>query len=286
MKKIRIQLQGGLGNQLFIWAIAHDLAINTGRKIQLEYIRDRKQRLDRPIEIKMLLEHCDHSISIHESSVLGVAFRVFDKINRYSELFATKGKKLVGIYDCTYPFETPEFKEKLPRIIRGFFQSYEMVERNAVPLEMELRSMLSSVKSYSYGQNSLVMHVRRGDTREIAKSWGVLSVQYYKRHHNDGEPVIICTDDESEVDTLLRTFPTATFLTPSTTSTWETLNVLTRAKKLVIANSTLSWWAAWLNSKISPDLVYFPDPWRPGERVTSEKLRINSVQITNAEFEE
>jgi len=285
MKKIRIQLQGGLGNQLFIWAMAHDLALNTGREVQLVFIRDWKQRPDRPIELVKLLEHCEHPISIHKSRLIGMVFRVLDKIGKYSDSLQNKAKNVIGVYDCANSFDIPEFKEKLPRVVRGFFQSYAMVERNAFLLEKELRSRLATEKSGRYWEDNVVMHIRRGDTRDIAKSWGVLTPEYYKRHHTDGESLLICTDEEAGISALQQTFPTATFLSPSNTSTWETLQVLTMAKKLVIANSTLSWWAGWLNSKIDPDVVYFPDPWRPGERVSFEKLRIDSVNFTAAEFE-
>lgn len=285
MKKIRIQLQGGLGNQLFIWAMAHELALNTGREIQLVFIRDRKYRPDRPIEIAKLIEHCAHQISIRESRVLSVVFRILDKITKHSKSLGRIGKNLVGIYDCDNTFDVPEFRGKLPRVIRGFFQNYAMVERNAILLEKELRCTLATEKTGRYMENNMVMHIRRGDTRDVAKSWGVLTPEYYKRHLTDGEPLIICTDEEAGISDLQQTFPTATFLSPSNTSTWETLRALTMAKKLVIANSTLSWWAGWLNSKINPDLIYFPDPWRPDERVTFEKLRIDSVNFTEAEFE-
>jgi hypothetical protein len=87
MRTIRVQLHGGLGNQLFIWAMAHEISVSTGSKVQLEYVKDRYQRDDRPIEIERLLESCQHKISINQSRSVGIFLRLLDKLGLYSKIY-------------------------------------------------------------------------------------------------------------------------------------------------------------------------------------------------------
>lgn len=285
MKTIRVQLHGGLGNQLFIWAMAHEISSLTGRKVQLEYVRDRYQREDRPIEIAKLLNVCAHEIYINQSKTMGRFFRVIDKISAHSEILSGVVNKVVGIYDCKTSFEIPDFSTKIPRIIRGYFQSAEMVEKNKLILEKEINSVLQLENSVKNFDKDLILHIRRGDTREISKDWGVLSVNYYIKQIDTNDSLAICIDDTKEVEALRSYFPNATFLTPANSTTWQTLKLLAEAKTLIIANSTLSWWAAWIKSKVNPKTIYFPDSWRPADHRTFENLRIDSVLLVKSDFE-
>lgn len=285
MKKIRIQLQGGLGNQLFIWAMAHELERTTGCAVQIKYVSDKLQRSDRPVEVYGLLQHCNHAISINESMVLGALLRAIDKGVKHSKFLGKIYQEVLGIYDCQSSYEIPIFDRKYPRIIRGYFQDLEMVERNSLVIQKELSSTLELVSAPLLPENTVVMHIRRGDTRTISESWGILSSEYYLKIAHESKSIIICSDDDSAAQLFVGEFPTATFLSPSNTSTWESLKILIAGNQLVMANSTLSWWAGWIKAKKNPNSVFFPDPWRPHERITFERLKLNDVNFCNAEFE-
>jgi hypothetical protein len=286
MKKIRVQLQGGLGNQLFIWAMAHELERTTGCEVQIEYVRDKFQRIDRPIEVYRLFQHCDHAISINESRILGLVLRVLDKGIKHCKLLSKIYQKVLGIYDCQSSYEVPSFAGKKPRIIRGYFQNLEIVERNSSVILEELGAALELVSARILEEDTTVMHIRRGDTKAISESWGILSSDYYLKIVDQTKSILICSDDETTARLFVGEFPTATFLSPSNTSTWESLKILITGNQLVMANSTLSWWAGWLKAKKDPRLVFFPDPWRPQERISFEKLKLNYVNFRTAEFEE
>jgi hypothetical protein len=285
MKKIRVQLQGGLGNQLFIWAMAHELERTTGCEIQIKYVRDKLQRADRPIEIYSLLQHCNHAISINESKNLGFILRIIDKPVKLSKFISRVCQKILGIYDCQSSSEVPNFAGKRPRILRGYFQNVEMVERNSSVILEELGAALEMISTCLLEKATTVMHIRRGDTKVISESWGVLSSAYYLKIVDQTKSLIICSDDDSISSLFAGEFPNATFLSPSNSSTWEALKILISGNQLVMANSTLSWWAGWLKAKKDPKSVFFPDPCRPLERITFENLKLNSVNFCIAEFE-
>jgi hypothetical protein len=152
-------------------------------------------------------------------------------------------------------------------------------------LEEEINAVLGFEKSALNREQDLVLHIRRGDTLEISKNWGVLSVNYYLKQVDTNTPLVISVDDTKEIEVLRSNFPNATFLSPENTTTWQTLKVLSEARTLIIANSTLSWWAAWVKSQKTPHTVYFPDSWRPGDHGTFENLRIDSALIVESDFE-
>lgn len=285
MKTIRVQLQGGLGNQLFIWTMAHDICAKTGRKVQLEFVKDRHQRIDRPIEIENLLEFCQHEVSINQTSWLGYLFRIIDKSGSYSLAFKDLLKRWLGVYDCKDPYEVPDFTDRVPRIIRGYFQSFSLVERNCKSIGKELSLALEQEQMVNAVIPDLVMHIRRGDTREISKTWGVLSTNYYVKQININDSMTICLDDKAEISNLEPHFPKAKFLTPENSTTWQTLKILSQARTLIIANSTLSWWGAWIKSLDNPEKVYFPDSWRPDDSKSIESLVITSAHLIKSEFE-
>jgi hypothetical protein len=285
MKTIRLQLQGGLGNQLFIWAMAHELALAAGARIKIVYVNDGIQRLDRPPELSNLISHCDHPISLHQSKILGLLFRTIDKLSIRSQFMSTIISNTFGVYTCQTTDEVPDFTIRHPRILRGFFQDINMIDNNGQILRAEIEKTLQSLPDTSTSEGAVVLHIRRGDTRVISKSWGVLTDKYYLRIVENSKKVVICTDDLTEKENLIRNFPDAKILTPMNTSTWETLKILASAKELVMANSTLSWWAAWLSSDQRGIKVYFPTPWRPNKENAFEKLVIPGLIYTVADYE-
>jgi hypothetical protein len=285
MKTIRVQLHGGLGNQLFIWAMAHEILLATGINVQLEYVKDRNQRNDRPIEIERLFDACPHKISLNQSRSTGIFFRLLDKLGLYSKNLQGVLKEIFRVYDCNTSYEIPDFSKRTPRFVRGYFQSAEMVGRNKVIIEEEINAVLRAEGLDQEIHTDMVLHIRRGDTRGISKYWGVLSLNYYLNQVDINLPFTISVDDTKEVDVLQRQFPNATFLTPDNSTTWQTLKVMSEARILIIANSTLSWWGAWLKSNTNPNSIYFPDSWRPNDDKTFESLQINCAHIIKSDFE-
>jgi hypothetical protein len=216
---------------------------------------------------------------------MGVFFRLLDKLGLYSKYLQGVLKGIIGVYDCKTSYEIPDFSKRIPRFVRGYFQSAAMVGRNKVIIEQEINSVLRAEGLIEEIHTDLVLHIRRGDTREISKYWGVLSLDYYLKLVDNNLPITISVDDTKEIKVLERHFPNATFLTPDNSTTWQTLKILSEARTLIIANSTLSWWAAWIKSNTNQKDIYFPDSWRPNDHKTFESLRIDCAHIIKSDFE-
>lgn len=283
MKKIRIQVQGGLGNQLFIWAMAHEITSKTGKKVELIYIDDTHQRTDRPNELRGIANYCGHAISVRESKLWGYIFKFVDKSPQFGKNVEQKLISFLKIYSCTSDFEIPEFKKLEPKMLRGFFQNSEMVNRHKLALSQEIYETFKDIEIKC--KNLQSVHIRRGDTIDISKSWGVLSMEYYEKLITESVPLVICTDSEALAVKLAQKYTEAEFSTSKTDSAWQTLKILSQARHFIGGNSSLSWWAAWLVANKNDGEALLPEPWRPNNGEASKNLFLDKVSYQEAEFE-
>jgi hypothetical protein len=117
---------------------------------------------------------------------------------------------------------------------------------------------------------SAFMSVRRGDyvTNPIAnRDIGVLTAEYYYRAEallRDKYPDVtlyIFSDDIESVEREYRPLGKHTFV--RVTEPWhayDQMRLMSQCQHGIIANSTFSWWAAWLIPN-SEKIVIAPDPW-------------------------
>jgi len=118
--------------------------------------------------------------------------------------------------------------------------------------------------------NSVAVHIRRGDyvTNPITyKYHGLCSLDYYERaiseisKTTEDPHFFMFSDDPRWVKENIKTNYPTTYITHNTPAQGhEDLNLMFKCKHNIIANSSFSWWGAWLN--INPNkIVYAPSRW-------------------------
>ncbi|MBU2366796.1 MAG: alpha-1,2-fucosyltransferase [Alphaproteobacteria bacterium] len=119
--------------------------------------------------------------------------------------------------------------------------------------------------------NAIAIHLRRGDyasNPKAARHHGVLSADYYRRAaellaNRVADPVFyIFSDDPAYARSQLADrLPGSTQVVETgSPHAWSDLDLMSHCQHNIIANSTYSWWSAWLNR--NPDkLVVSPAPW-------------------------
>lgn len=151
------------------------------------------------------------------------------------------------------------FQKHRKQILKDF--SPTKISVNAQRWEKEIRS--NHIESIS-------IHVRRSDyvTNKAAnKAHGVLPLQYYK----DAVDLIsketprpcfyIFTDDVSWAKkNICSILPTSTMVSGTGCNDPEELFLMSQCRHNIIANSSFSWWGAWLN-QYSEKIVISPEPW-------------------------
>jgi hypothetical protein len=285
---IRIELQGGLGNQLFIWAMAHHLSNQFDEHVRILYPLSKNGRSDRPCEIAGLIQLCKHDVSLFESKYLGQVTRLIDKLNSLNFLKKIIKLNRIGIFTASFSSDAKIDYKKSPRLVRGYFQNTEMVSSSVELIVQELSTYLQSISlptSLNIRDVELVAHIRRGDTKSISQEFGVLSLDYYKQKIGSSPNAVICTDEQSDLEKFYREFPRALIITPIESNPWQTLKILSSTEKLIMANSTLSWWAAWITKQLGNSEVIFPFPWRPTQSEENHALLMGNVVFANSIFE-
>ena len=156
----------------------------------------------------------------------------------------------------------------------GYFQSFRYLAENNLASEkfsqMQLKSQSKEVKGWIdkiQECKPLVVHIRLGDYL-FENDFGIVGKEYYKRAlkicevHKTKQPVWIFSDDiEMAKDIYGEIFSeTAFWFGDNKLTSVETLEVMRNGKGFVIANSTFSWWAAYL-AYDSSGLVIAPSQW-------------------------
>ena len=110
--------------------------------------------------------------------------------------------------------------------------------------------------------NPVALHIRRGDFLRNSGNHNNLNLDYYEdalKFFDDGRQVIIFSDDPiwCKEQTL---FKDDRFLISETDNSYIDLCLMSMCNDFIIANSTFSWWGAWL-SQNSNKKVVAPKKW-------------------------
>jgi hypothetical protein len=259
---IRIQAIGGLGNQLFIWNLAHHLEDKYNSRIVIHFPATKS---DRKCEIRRLETYCKHRIEIVENDSFNGYMSLLDRIQTRNPTISKLVNKLFGIYKTDLPSEPFEGHSKRPRIVRGYFQSPDLVSRNLHLYFDELNELTSSLREASelsliLTSEVVVLHIRRGDFLVNAEKVGLLKLDYFKSQVEPNTTPVIFTDaDESDLE-VTTYFKDAVIFGEHLVDTWTSFALMSFAQNLVLSNSTFSWWAGFL-ARARGGEVKAPSPW-------------------------
>lgn len=151
--------------------------------------------------------------------------------------------------------------------LNGYFQSYKYFKKNIhyiKSLFLPSDNMISKLKvNYSDTiKNSVACHIRLGDYTILQNHHlNLHKTNYYTNALNkiEYDNIVVFSDDiqtAKQID--LKSDKSISFI--QTSSDIEDLYLMSLFRKIIISNSTFSWWAAWLNS-IESKVIYYPDKW-------------------------
>jgi len=169
-------------------------------------------------------------------------------------------------------------------IVRGYFQSYKYFQENYDIIcrmlnihEKRLDILEEVVDNYHTAQfleKSISMHFRLGDYKNIPDYHPILNFEYYKNalhyivNKIDYAPNVLyfCEDDDVEsvnetIQLLKNEFPTIEFERGTNAlDDWQQMLLMSCCNHNIIANSSFSWWGAYLN--VNPTkIVCYPSVW-------------------------
>ena len=268
---------GGLGNQMFQYAAARALALRRGSGLQLDLAAFGKPgafEVARPYELgKLAIEVAPTGSAAALSFLLArreqAALRKLSGWTTVREgaLGFDPGVNQLG--DGTYLF--------------GYWQSWRYFDdcANQLRAEMQPRAPLSEasrrLRDAMRATNSLALHVRRGDyvsSLETAAFHGALPADFYSRavqfvrERSQDLSCFVFSDDLEWCRTaLLGLGLPLTFVDlNSGADSWQDLYLMAACRHSIIANSSFSWWAAWLGDgqEHADRMVVAPQRWFAG----------------------
>ena len=286
---IIVRLYGGLGNQLFQYATARRLSEKIGTELVLDIAN---------------LERVATNITTRHFELMHypVSARLLSKDEKkIAKLFTDKFLKRLPLRKPWSSCKETHFHFD-PRILNlgdnvyldGYWQSYKYFE----DIEKILRLELNSHKKMSVADkkvledinttNSIAIHVRRGDyvsVESVAQTHGVCSLNYYRRaidfvtHKVENPQFFIFSDDPEWVSEHLSTgYPTSYVIHNGPEEAFQDLRLMSLCQHQIIANSSFSWWGAWLN-KNAEKIVIAPRRWFLDKRNTSDMCPENWNRI-------
>lgn len=155
-----------------------------------------------------------------------------------------------------------------PTLWSGYWQSWrylapqEEALRRLLRFQAELNPTLSAWKTKAQSLGSTAVHIRRTDYL-TSQDFVALSSEYYVDALNRLEPngpVLVFSDDPVWCREQLQ-WPVA-FEVVEGGLPEEDLYLMSLCQHHIIANSTFSWWAAWLGHRDGGS-VYAPETWFP-----------------------
>ena len=277
---IFIRLNGRFGNQLFIWSTAIFLAEATKKNVWIVV----KAKSEAHPFIQELMERKNSEIKLTDNWVIFKTFVVIEKLFIKIPLSRKILRSLpIFLEELSEGIDQEKlFKSKF---IIGFFQRAWIAERNSKRICREIINLLNSYKVNVTGvdQNLTAIHVRRGDYLNAPEHWGILSNSFYQQIVANEEATNCFTD-------MMKNEATEEFYedhwhvhAQDDLSDLETFHYLVAARKLVIANSSFSWWAGFLAAAQGAE-VYVPEPWFKNSQSWSEEIYPASFTKLPAHF--
>jgi hypothetical protein len=267
------RISGGLGNQMFQYAFGRELALrhNTEFKLDLGVYTDPKLREEPPRTFDLDIFNISASVASDEE-IFRLAKRVRNRLAdrvlnrllgvknghiRESHFHFSDGayNSSDGVYLSGY-WQSPKYFREAEHLLRDEFTFRDPMSENARPIFDEIARA-----------NSVCVHVRRGDFL-VNPLNGLYGVDYYQKAEDllseripDPHYFVFSDDIEWCRSNLSFAGPTR-FVDDDfgRRKFRDDLRLMSACKHFVIANSSFSWWAAWLNPA-SDKTVIAPTDW-------------------------
>lgn len=156
---------------------------------------------------------------------------------------------------------------------RYFREAAGAVRRAFCFLDFEPGSRNAALAAQLGGCMSLSVHVRRGDYLKIANTSGICTMDYYKRAVDAmlarvrPELVVVFSDDaqwcRENFGELLGGLPAEYVDWNGGSDSYRDMQLMSLCSHNIIANSSFSWWGAWLNQNPGK-VVMAPSRWMNG----------------------
>lgn len=244
------KIQGGLGNQLFQWAFSKNLSILNNEKFFL-----------------------DISFYKNQINVTSRAFSLSLFPNIEFDIFDENSLKTFDVIYDDFSIKKIDVNKNKNYYLDGYWQSEKNFVESSEIIKKELspnNTIGNQLKKILPKGTNVSLHIRRTDYLSSNGFHPVLPIEFYNKSLDligTYDNVIIFSDDIEWCEKNL-TFKNSTFI--KNLSDVENIWLMSMCNHNIIANSSFSWWGAWLNNHNNKKVIA-PKKWF-GSNLNTENI--------------
>ena len=285
---------GGLGNQMFQYAFAYSISKKIKQEIKFDVSAYSNKKYINPegFLLKKIFNIEDEIANPHDYfKVMGAVspllkfknkidiskfssnFLKEEKIFTYDEAILNKLKDNIYLFGS---WQVPKYFHEYKDEIRSIFTiNNELIDESYL-------DKLDEIKK----NESVSVHVRMGDYKNnptVKKMYDVCDEKYYSKaidlmkKENPSSKFYLFSDDIEKVRSM-KIFSDFDYIENQNVSSWNDLFLMSNCKHSIIANSSFSWWGAYLK-KNHDTLTIAPSTWLASETKTPDNLPPNWLKI-------
>jgi hypothetical protein len=265
-----VKIYGGLGNQMFQYAFALSLSARSGEEVYIDTSAFESDlghngfELDKIFKIELP--------TALDSDVTRLAMRPAGLVSRVLRKYFTKPSHFI---DRRFSFQPELFEAKGDRYYDGYWQS----EKYFLDIEDVVRANFSFKQGLD-GKNLALLrelprpiasvHVRRGDylkypTLDLCSPAYYLKASRALKARAEVASFLVLSDDIEYCRTKLDLGGPATFVDWNRgAKTWQDMALMASCDHHIVANSSFSWWGAWLDPSPGKQVIA-PSIWNGRE---------------------
>lgn len=280
-----VKVIGGIGNQMFQYAVGRNIQLKNGGALKLD-INGYKYQFDiTPRKFELDIFKLDYKIASQNDIAQLVGF---DMLNRVFNRFGVdlKSRSKFFFKEKSFAYDSRINKVGNNVYLEGFWNS----EKYFVENEKEIRKDFSFRKELMENNkkiaesisktNAVSIHIRRGDyiyNKKTNQFHGTCDLNYYQRaidlikNKVKNPKFFIFSDDLEWVKNNLK-IKNAIYVEGNIDDkSYIDMQLMSLCKHNIIANSSFSWWGAWLNN--NPEkIVIAPEKWFNDTTINTKDL--------------
>jgi hypothetical protein len=256
------KLVGGLGNQMFQYACGYSVAKKNNTNLSL----DTSWYIEKNSVVWTMTYELDR-LNISYKKILNK----YPLVNNKNHFINGFRKHYLPYIEKSMVFDDSIFSAGSNIVLDGYWQSEKYFIDYKTELQNEFTPINQIENDYLKQINdalSVSLHVRRGDYanhKQTNNFHGLMSLEYYnsaislmQSRLGDRITIFIFSDDIEWCKQNIKTTANTIYVTGNDGLT--DMQLMAACQNNIIANSSFSWWGAWLNRNPNK-IVVAPDKW-------------------------
>lgn len=278
---IIVKCSGGLGNQMFLYALYKNFK-KRGREVYFDIDDYKNYNLHNGYELEdifnLAIDYSENNYTKH--------LKV--KENEYIKKIIRKFKPELISHKILHPYIYNNDIFSMRNVyLEGYGQNINYINTIEDELRYDFKFNLdlidelnlNIIEEIERNENSVSIHVRRGDYINNTKAYDIYGGICEKNYYSNALKIIqervsnanfyIFSNDIDWVKQNLR-LKNATYINHNNgKDSYKDLILMSKCKHNIIANSTFSWWGAWLNENSNKNVI-MPKRWTNYQENTLE----------------